>query len=121
MQITLNPQLLVPCMFCLAFGLAAYPSNGSSPTDFAGNWVMKLGQRNFIVLKLWNENSHWMGTLSRPKHFGTSDGRREGGANYKAPEAEGTRRISLEVYHRKVCHWLWGPKSGRACRLNELS
>jgi hypothetical protein len=33
MQITLNPRLLVPCMFCLAFGLAAYPSNGSSPTD----------------------------------------------------------------------------------------
>jgi hypothetical protein len=74
MQITLNPRLLVPCLFCLAFGPAACPSNGSSPTDFAGNWVMKLGQRNLIVRKLWNQNNHWMGTLSRPKRFGTSDG-----------------------------------------------
>jgi hypothetical protein len=42
--------------------------------DFAGNWVVKLGQRNFVVLKLKSENGHLTGSLSRPRHYGTSDG-----------------------------------------------
>jgi hypothetical protein len=35
---------------------------------------MKLGQLNFIVLILKRENGHLIGTLSRPKHFATSNG-----------------------------------------------
>ena len=50
--------------------------NGATPSSegFAGTWVMKLGDRNFIVLTLENKRGSYSGTLSRPEHFETSDG-----------------------------------------------
>jgi len=47
---------------------------GSSPGDYAGNWVMKLGPRNFLVLELKSENGRVTGTLTRPSQFQTGDG-----------------------------------------------
>lgn len=45
-----------------------------SSNGFAGTWVMRLGDRNFIVLNLETKGSSFSGTLSRPADFETSDG-----------------------------------------------
>jgi hypothetical protein len=68
--------VLVLCLFGLMIGADAYASGGASPDDFVGNWVMKVGARNFIVLKLKSEGGRLTGTLSRPKHFSVGDGNR---------------------------------------------
>lgn len=65
------------CLGCLLLGAGVSRSDFRAE-DFAGTWVLKLGQRNFMVLKLRSENGHVSGTLSRPTHFQTSDGLRFG-------------------------------------------
>jgi hypothetical protein len=74
MQLRFIPRVLGLCLFCLLLGTNVFASNGLSPTDYAGNWMMKLDQRTFVVLKLNNQKGHLAGTLSRPEHFQTSDG-----------------------------------------------
>lgn len=61
-------------VLCLTAAPVACASGGSSLDDYAGNWVMKVGQRNFIVISLKNEGGHLTGTASRPKHFQLTDG-----------------------------------------------
>jgi len=54
--------------------LSAASGAGSPPiADYAGNWVMKLGGRNFLVLELRNEGGRLTGSLSLAR-FQTSDG-----------------------------------------------
>jgi hypothetical protein len=65
------------CLGCLLLGADVSRSDLRSE-DFAGTWVLKLGQRNFMVLKLRSENGHVSGMLIRPAHFQTSDGLRFG-------------------------------------------
>jgi hypothetical protein len=66
--------VLVFLVLCLAAAPVACALGGSSLDDFVGNWVMKVGQRNFIVISLKNEGGHLTGTASRPKHFQLADG-----------------------------------------------
>jgi hypothetical protein len=63
------------CLGCLLLGAGAGSSDVRAE-DFAGTWVLRLGQRNFMALKLRSDNGHVIGTLSRPAHFQTSDGLR---------------------------------------------
>jgi hypothetical protein len=65
------------CLGCLLLGAGASRSDLRAE-DFAGTWVLKLGQRNFMVLKLRSDAGRVIGTLSRPAHFQTSDGLRFG-------------------------------------------
>ena len=74
MQLPLSLRLLIIGAYCLLAGASAFASGGSSPGDYAGKWVMKLGQRNFILLTLRIENNKLLGSFSRPQHFQTSDG-----------------------------------------------
>lgn len=57
-----------------AFGPAAQGWTEPSVKDYAGVWVMKLGKKNFFVLKLRVADSRLTGTVSHPKHFQTGDG-----------------------------------------------
>jgi hypothetical protein len=55
----------------------AFAVSGSAqePSDFAGEWTLKLGSRNFIVLTLTpapNDARHFNGFLFRPQHFTTT-------------------------------------------------
>jgi hypothetical protein len=76
MPLNVQRNLLVLAFFvlCLTAAPVACASGGSSLDDYAGNWVMKVGQRNFIVISLKNEGGHLTGTASRPKHFQLTDG-----------------------------------------------
>ncbi len=54
------------------------PGHAQTPDDLVGQWVMKLGQRTFLVLTIVSpkeERSSITGFLVRPQRFGTSDGR----------------------------------------------
>jgi hypothetical protein len=68
------PHLLAICFLCMTCRIYARAAMGSSPGDYEGNWVMKLGHRNFLVLELKSENDQVTGTLTRPRHFQTGDG-----------------------------------------------
>ena len=46
--------------------------NSSNP---AGTWVLQLGTQQLLVLSLKPNGGAFSGTLSRPKHFQTGDGR----------------------------------------------
>lgn len=47
--------------------VSVFQAFGSSPQDFAGQYVLRLGTRNFIVLNLTFVNGQLTGTLSRPQ------------------------------------------------------
>jgi hypothetical protein len=44
-------------------------TSGEGPGDYAGEWAMKLGQRNFMVLDLAVAKGKVSGTLHRPLHY----------------------------------------------------
>ena len=67
-------QFQLLSVFCLVFVVATSAQDNPSPQDYTGTWVMKFGQRPFVVLTLKNNNGNLTGTLTRPEHFGTSDG-----------------------------------------------
>jgi hypothetical protein len=74
MQSHTKSRFLVLCMFCIVVANTTWALQGSSPDEYAGNWAMTLGRRNFIVLQLKIENGHLTGTVSRPKHFRLTNG-----------------------------------------------
>lgn len=59
---------------CLVFAAATCAEDDPSSQRFSGTWVMKLGERTFLVLTLKNKRGAFTGALSRPAHFETSDG-----------------------------------------------
>ena len=69
-----NCHLQLLAVLCLMFVAATCSREKPSSEGFAGTWVMKLGERNFIVLTLKEEGGSFLGTLSRPEDFGTSNG-----------------------------------------------
>ena len=60
---------------CVLAVLLSGASGAGSPSiaDYAGSWVMKLGGRNFLVLRLKDEGGRLTGWLSLT-HFQTADG-----------------------------------------------
>src|SRR5436309_380664 len=48
-------------------------AGSASTAEYAGSWVMRIGERNFLVLKLRDEGGRLTGSLSLP-HFQTADG-----------------------------------------------
>jgi hypothetical protein len=96
-----NYRFLILCMFCMVVANTTWAQQGSSPSDYVGNWAMMLGRRNFIVLQLKIENGHLTGTVSRPKHF-----RLTNGTNFSdISSSTGTSTItrsSIEAGHLRV-------------------
>lgn len=67
-------------LYLIAFGtlcwlqtVSALAAGGNAPGDYAGQWVMKLGQRNFMVLTLRMEDGKLAGTLREPSDFRISN------------------------------------------------
>jgi len=70
--------LLTKCSILLVLLLvSAPPAITQTAAGFEGQWVMKLGSRSFLVLKIGPERDgelHLTGFMFRPQHFRTSDG-----------------------------------------------
>lgn len=93
-------NLFVVVLFglCLLAPPVEGAAGGSSLDDYAGNWVMKVGQRNFIVISFKNEGGRLTGTAARPKHFQWTDG--SSFSEIGSVIAEGTiARSSIEQGH----------------------
>ena len=75
-------QLRLMIALCLVLQTAACaPSQAPTPRNlptegFGGAWVMNLGKKTFVVLTLEKMGDTFAGTLSRPEHFQTTNGRR---------------------------------------------
>lgn len=65
---------LVLTMSSLAVAAATWAREAPQPGGYAGSWVMKLGERTFIVLSLEQSGESFGGTLTRPEHSQTADG-----------------------------------------------
>src|SRR5258708_2357618 len=59
---------------CIVLAVPAFADKGSDPADYAGAWVLKLGQRNLMVLTLKMEKGRLSGSLLRPEHLGMNNG-----------------------------------------------
>lgn len=59
-------RVLMIMLLSLAF---ASPLRATSPTDFKGTWVFKLGDRNLFVLRLAGPDEHFTGVFERPAHL----------------------------------------------------
>jgi hypothetical protein len=59
--------LLAPGLSCLS--VSAFAMEDSLQDGYSGQWVMKFGQRNFMVLTLKVQNGNTSGSLRRPEHF----------------------------------------------------
>jgi hypothetical protein len=68
------PFFALISLCCIVLDVAARADNGSDPADYAGVWVMKLGQRNLMVLTLKVEKGRLSGSLLRPEHLGMNNG-----------------------------------------------
>ncbi len=62
-------------MLCLLLMLSL-PGMAQSSTfkDFAGTWVMRLGDRNLFVLTLTSQGTALDGSMVRPAHYSSSNG-----------------------------------------------
>jgi hypothetical protein len=96
-----NGYVLVLCLFGLMIGADASASGGASLDNFVGNWVMKLGAKNLIVLKLKSQGGHLTGTVSRPKHFQCNDGIRFSGISSEVG-TDPVVRSSVEKGHLHI-------------------
>ena len=79
------------CLFCFAFTSSA--TSGSSLDDYVGQWVMKLGQRNFIVLTLKIDQGKLTGSLSRPKSF-----KLDAGSNFSEISSNTKTAVIVALY-----------------------
>ena len=70
MKIRRLPKSIVICALCLC-GIAAgsCASSPPSPQGYQGTWVMKLGERVFMLLKIEEKRGVYTGTLSMPATF----------------------------------------------------
>ena len=59
--------LLALGLSCLS--VSAFAMEDSMQDGYSGQWVMKFGQRNFMVLTLKIQNGNTSGSLRRPEHF----------------------------------------------------
>src|SRR5215467_6091805 len=61
----------LPSFFILLIAIAPCRASagGANPADYAGEWIMKLGHRNFMVLNIQVAKGKVSGTLDRPLHF----------------------------------------------------
>lgn len=65
------PRSLLFCLVLLFPGVArcrAFTSSDNA-ADYAGQWIMKLGHRNFMVLNIQVAQGKVSGTLDRPLHY----------------------------------------------------
>ena len=68
---------------CLMLAASACSPDPTPPVQknipregFGGIWVMNLGQKIFVVLTLEKDGEAFAGTISRPKEFQLTNGRR---------------------------------------------
>lgn len=69
----LSRQWILPILVCAL----TQADHAQTANDFAGQWVMKLGQRTFFVLTIAPSKEGQpsiTGFIARPQRFGTSDG-----------------------------------------------
>ncbi|HEV8493560.1 MAG TPA: hypothetical protein VGR76_14890 [Candidatus Angelobacter sp.] len=66
-------------------------SRGETAKDYAGQWVMKLGQRTFMVLNIQVEKGKVSGTLHRPLHYQLL------GTNFLEITADSTVEVIVET------------------------
>jgi hypothetical protein len=84
----------------LALAVASCGRPAAAPEGYPGTWVMKLGQRVFIVLTITDNNGKLAGRLSAPASFGLPEGATVRINNIKLPIVErDTSRAAIEGDH----------------------
>lgn len=61
-------------VIAMVLAMSATAAQGAEPGEFAGTWVMKIGERNLFVLTLTPEGDGMKGLFERPATFSSSNG-----------------------------------------------
>src|SRR5690349_4733323 len=69
----MNKRIFLPVSLAVVFMLAVVSSAHADPKDYSGIWVLKLGQRNLLVLHLVVDGNDVKGTVDRPEKFSATN------------------------------------------------